>query len=147
MILQIISDVLSHLQLHCVKACGGSVLTGLQTPARWRARPRAESFQPPRLAPGKCLPTPHRDVNRPGPGPKRDQSAKQWAAHHTRQPQPYPVREPPATVCSPYVSGRGPLLVSAWKLLQHKRGPPVREPPATVCSPPVSGRGPLLVSA
>ena len=45
----------SHSQLHCVQ---------LQTPALWRAGPRAERGLTPRLAPGTCLPTPCCDANR-----------------------------------------------------------------------------------
>ena len=56
------------MQLHCVEACGGFVLRGLQTPSGWLAGPRAEPFLSLRLAPGTRLPTPLHDVNRPGHG-------------------------------------------------------------------------------
>ena len=47
-----------------MEACEGSVLTGLQTTTRWWAAfPLTH-----RLPPGLCLPTPCRDVNRPGRG-------------------------------------------------------------------------------
>ena len=54
--------------------CGGSVLTGLQTPACWRAGPKAKRVLSCRLALGTPLPTPCRDVNRLGRG-QRDTEA------------------------------------------------------------------------
>ena len=55
MIQQTVADLQSHSQLHCVEACGGSVLTALQTSTRWQAGPRVKQV---RLAPGTPCP-PH----------------------------------------------------------------------------------------
>ena len=92
------------MQLHCVEACGGSVLTGLQIPERWWAGPRAKRVLTRHLAPGTHLLTPH--------WAKRYQSTKQLAAHHTGQPghAPFVKSQPQLLHCLPQAGALCSLL-------------------------------------